>query len=78
MDKCQLFRFFTNEEIPELPRNTFIVKTETLFVDVSDELVSNNFSVVNIDFRSQVAFMIICFKKARHQVFNTMRVRELC
>ena len=42
---------FYEWEIPDSHRNIFIVKTLSLFVDLSDKLISNIFSGVKINFR---------------------------
>ena len=42
---------FSEWEIPDSHQNIFIVKTELLFVDLTDKLISNIFSGVKMDFR---------------------------
>ena len=54
---------FYEWEIPDSPRNIFIVKTELLFVNLIDNLIFNNFSGVEVDFRfhkksEQLALML--------------------
>ena len=39
------------KEIPDLHWNIFIVKSQSLFVNLSDKLISNNFSGEKIYFR---------------------------
>ena len=41
---------FLRYKIPDSHRNIFIVKTRSLFVDLSSKLISNIFSGVKIDF----------------------------
>ena len=41
---------FYEWEIPDSHRNTFIVKTQSLFPDLGHKLISNNFSGVNWEF----------------------------
>ena len=55
---------FYEWEITDTHRNIFIDKTYSLFVDLSDKLISNNFSGVKMDFRfrkksEQLALMIL-------------------
>ena len=42
--------FFYEWEITDSHRNIFIVKTQSLFADLSDKLISNKFSGVNREF----------------------------
>ena len=42
--------FFYECEIPNSHRNIFIVKTQFLFVNLTDKLISKNFSGVKMDF----------------------------
>ena len=49
--KCLTVLTLYEWEIPNLQRYIFIVKTQSLFVRVSDKLISNNFSDVKKDFR---------------------------
>ena len=45
------YSVFYECEIPNSHRNVFIVKTQFLFVDLTDKLISNNFSGAKEDFR---------------------------
>ena len=42
---------FKEREIPDSHRNIFIVKTQSLFVDLRGKLISNIFSGIKMDFR---------------------------
>ena len=66
-------------EIPDSHRNIFIVKTELLFVDLIDNLISNNFSCVKMDFRfrkksEQLALMVI--RKSVGKVLSNNRIKN--
>ena len=68
---CKIWRFiyvisymptvliFYERDIPESHRNTFIVKTQLLFVNLRDNFISNNFSGMKMDF---------CFRKKSEQL----------
>ena len=61
---------FYEKEIPNSHRNIFIVKIQSLFVDLRGKLISNNFFSRKMDFRFTKIGTVGTYAKGNRENFN--------